>query len=50
MIGTETLMARALRYVVDKNNLTIESLTTIPGPLKNKLMDLAIEIADDGLN
>jgi len=47
MIGTETLMARALRYVVDKNNLTIESLVTIPGPLKASLQDLAIDICDD---
>jgi len=47
MIGSETLMARALRYVVDENNLTIDSLKTIPGPLKNSLMDLSITIADD---
>lgn len=47
MLGQETLMARALRYVVDKNNLTVDSLTTIPGPLKNQLQDLAIDIADD---
>jgi phage terminase large subunit-like protein len=47
MIGTETLMARALRYVVDKNNLTIDSLITIPGPLKASLQDLSISIADD---
>jgi len=40
-------MARALRYVVDENNLTIDSLKTIPGPLKNSLMDLSITIADD---
>ena len=47
MIGTETLLARALRYVVDKNNLTVDSLTTIPGPLKSQLQDLSIEIAED---
>ena len=47
MIGQETLMARALRYAVDKNNLTIDSLSTIPGPLKEQLMDLSIDIADD---
>ena len=46
MIGTETLMARALRYVVDKNNLTVDSLTTIPGPLKSQLQDLSIEVAE----
>lgn len=47
MLGTEILMSRALRYVVDENNLTIDSLTTIPGPLKNHLQDLAISVADD---
>jgi phage terminase large subunit-like protein len=47
MIGTETLMARAIRYAVDKNDLTVESLKTIPGPLKNQLQDLAIDIAED---
>jgi len=47
MIGQETLMARALRYVVDKNDLTIDSLTTISGPLKSKLQDLSIEVATD---
>lgn len=47
MLGNEVLMARALRYVVDKYNLTIDSLTTISGPLKRELMDLSIEIADD---
>lgn len=47
MIGTETLMARALRYVVDRNNLTIDSLVTIPGPLRTQLQDLAIDVCDD---
>ena len=47
MIGTETLMARAVRYVVDQHDLTIESLITIPGPLKAQLQDLAIDIAED---
>ena len=47
MIGQETLMARAVRYAVDNNNLTVEALITIPGPLKNQLMDLAIDVADD---
>ena len=47
MLGEDVLMARALRYSVDKNNLTIDSLKTIPGPLKNSLMDLSISIADD---
>ena len=47
MIGPETLMARALRYVVDENKLTIDALKTIPGPLKNQLMGLSIDIAED---
>ena len=47
MIGTETLMARAIRWAVDKNDLTVESLKTIPGPLKNQLQDLAIDVAED---
>lgn len=47
MIGQETLIARALRYVVDENNLTIDSLKTIPGPLKNQLQDLALTVAED---
>lgn len=47
MLGEDVLMARALRYSVDENNLTVDALKTIPGPLKNKLMDLSIEIAED---
>ena len=47
MLGTETLMARALRYVVDENKLTIDSLQTIPGPLKSQLQDLAIDVCED---
>lgn len=47
MIPQETLMARALRYAVEENNLTIDSLVTIPGPLKEQLEDLAISVADD---
>ena len=47
MIGTETLMARALRWSVDKNNLTIESLPTLPGPVRSQLQDLSIEVCED---
>ena len=47
MLGADVLMSRALRYVVDANDLTIDALITIPGPLKNQLQDLSIEIADD---
>jgi len=47
MLGTETLMARALRYVLDEHNLTVESLVTIPGPLARHLETVTIAIADD---
>jgi hypothetical protein len=47
MLGEDVLMARALRYSVDENNLTIDALKTIPGPLKTKLMDLSIVVAED---
>jgi len=47
MLGTETLMARALRYVLDEHKLTVDALITIPGPLKNQLQDLSISVADD---
>jgi phage terminase large subunit-like protein len=47
MLGEDVLMARALRYSVDTNNLTIDALKTIPGPLKSSLMDLSISICDD---
>jgi phage terminase large subunit-like protein len=47
MISNETLMARALRWAVDENKLTIPSLLTIPGPLRNQLEDLAISVAED---
>ena len=47
MVGDDVLIARALQYAVDEYDLTVDSLKTIPGPLKNQLQDLAIEIADD---
>jgi len=47
MIGEDVLMARALRWSVDKHGLTIDALKTIPGPLKNKLMDLSITVSED---
>ena len=47
MLGQDVLMARALRYSVDEHNLTVDSLKTIPGPLKEQLMDLAINVAED---
>ena len=46
MLTTEALMSRALRYAIDEHNLTLDSLTTIPGPLKSKLQDLAFAICD----
>lgn len=47
MLAPDILMNRAVRYVVDKHDLTIDALKTIPGPLKNQLQDYAISIADD---
>jgi phage terminase large subunit-like protein len=47
MLGEDVLMARALRWSVDKHDLTIDALKTIPGPLKSKLMDLSITVAED---
>lgn len=47
MIGTETLMARALTYVLDKNKLKPDSLTIIPGPAKKQLEELVISVCDD---
>lgn len=47
MLGTETLMARALRYVVDQHNLTAEAIRLLPGPTAEKLQELSVAIADD---
>jgi len=47
MLGNDILMSRALRYAVDKHDLTVDALKTIPGPLKTHLMDLSIDVAED---
>jgi len=47
MIGTETLMARALRYALDKNEVAPETYKNWPSNLQNHLQDLVIEVADD---
>ena len=47
MLGTEVLMARALRYSLDTNHLEAESINNIPASLKTMLQDLAITVADD---
>ena len=47
MIGNETLLARALRWVVDEHSLTVEALRSIDGPTRGKLEDLAIVVAED---
>lgn len=46
MLGNEILMARALRWAVDKYDLTIDALANINGDLKTKLQELSIEVAD----
>lgn len=47
MIGTETLMARALRYALDKNQVAPETYKTWPTNLQLQLQELVIETADD---
>lgn len=47
MLGTETLMARALRYTLDKNSVAPETYHRWPSNLRNHLQDLVIETADD---
>jgi len=47
MLGTETLMARAFRYVLDKNNIHVETYKAWPTNLQLQLQDLVIDIADD---
>ena len=39
MLGNDVIMSRALRWAVDEHDLTVDALSTIPGPLKNQLMD-----------
>ena len=47
MIGTETLMARALRYALDKNEVAPETYKIWPTNLQLQLQDLVIEVADE---
>ena len=47
MLGTETLMARALRYSLDKNKVAPETYHNWPSNLRNHLQDLVVEVADD---
>jgi phage terminase large subunit-like protein len=47
MIGTETLMARALRYALDKNEVAPETFKIWPTNLQLQLQDLVIEVADE---
>jgi phage terminase large subunit-like protein len=47
MIGTETLMARALRYVLDQHDVAIQTYRQWPTDMQLSLQDLVIEIADD---
>jgi len=47
MLGQDVLMARALRYSVDKHGLAVDSLKNIPDSLQLQLMDLAITVTED---
>lgn len=47
MIGTDVLMARALRYVLDQNQVAPETYRRWPSNLQNQMQDLVMTIADD---
>ena len=47
MLDSATLMHRALRYVCDTSNLTIEAVKLLDGPSQSQLQDLTITVADD---
>ena len=47
MIDNTILMRRALRWAVDRNDLTIPALKLIDGQRLSMLQDLAITVADD---
>jgi len=47
MLGTETLMTRALRYVIDQNNIIKEDYLNLPGEVQLAMQDLVIATADD---
>jgi len=47
MLGNEVLMARALRWAVDKYELPMDALANLNGDVKTELMDLSIAVADD---
>ena len=50
MLGNDILMSRALRYAVDKHNLTMDALANLNGDLKTQLQDLSIEIESFVIN
>jgi phage terminase large subunit-like protein len=47
MLGTETLMARAMTYVLDQNKIAPETFKSWPTNLQLQLQDLVISVADD---
>ena len=47
MLGNEVLMARALRWAVDKYELPLDALANLNGELKAQLQDLSVSVADD---
>lgn len=46
MLGNETLMARALSWVLDENSIAIATYQKMPSNLQNQLQDLVIDTAD----
>lgn len=47
MLGEDVLMARALRYCLDQNNIAAETYSRWPSNLQNQLQDLVFAVADD---
>ena len=47
MLGTDILMSRSLRHVLDENKLSLDFFKRATTDVKNKLQDLVFTVADD---
>ncbi len=47
MLGTDILMSRSLRHVLDENKLSLDFYNRATADVKNKLQDLVFTIADE---
>ena len=47
MLGTDIIMSRALRHVLDENKLSLDFFKRATTDVKNKLQDLVFTVADD---